>query len=134
MAKYVGKIFKVDNKKLGLRESKTHFVYVQWYDQKKKNFRCRVISSFEREMTFEKNDPKKKILSTTPFYKVSNNSFCIFKKQDYGKLRDGEIEPIPMKDLKNATHWYGFTKTVTLDRKDLKMENKKMKYNKNGRV
>lgn len=133
MAKYVGKIFKVDNKKLGLRESRTHFVYVQWYDQKNKNFRCRVISSLEKERVFEKNDPDRYLINKTPYHRNKDGSFCLFKKDHYNDLRKGNIEPIPMGDLENATHWYGFTKTVILNKDDFKRQNNGLKYTKKRR-
>lgn len=130
MAKYVGKIFRVSNTKLGLRGNSTHYVYVQWYDMKNKDFKCRVISSLEREKKFSKNDPERAILGKSIFHRSSEDSFCIFKKQNYEMLRDGDIEPIPMRKLENATHWFGFTKSLRLNKEDLKYENKEMKYKK----
>lgn len=133
MAKYVGKIFKVDNKKLGLRKSRTHFVYVQWFDPKNKNFKCRVISSLETERYFEKDDPHRFEINGSLHHKNDENSFCFFKDDHYERLRNGDIEPIPMGDLENATHWYGFTKTVTLDKNDFKRQNNGLKYTKKRR-
>lgn len=130
MAKYVGKIFRVSNTKLGLRGNSTHYVYVQWYDMKNKDFKCRVLTSLEKEKKFSKNDPGKFILWKSLFHRNTDDTFCIFKKQDYELIRNGEIEPIPMNKLENASHWHGFMKEVKLDKSDFKSENKILRYKK----
>ena len=59
MAKYVGKIFKGNNKILKLRAGNgSHYVKVFWYKPKKKKFLCRAITSIEKKF-YNEDDLKK---------------------------------------------------------------------------
>ena len=49
MAKYVGKIFRVNNKTLRIKGSGSHFVHVKWYNPFTHKFRCYVITSLEEK-------------------------------------------------------------------------------------
>ena len=55
MAKYVGKIFKLNNAALKVKGTGTHYVHVQWYNPFKRLFYCRIITALEH-----KNDSIKK--------------------------------------------------------------------------
>ena len=47
MPKYVGKIFKVDNRTLKLKGSSTHYVHVKLYNPFTRKFKCRIVTSLE---------------------------------------------------------------------------------------
>lgn len=120
MAKFVGKIFKVSNNKLGIRNDGAHFVHVTWYNPFKRKFRCKVITSLESEKELNGKDLKQ--LKTTPYVKKrgSKNVFRLFKRNKYGKVRKGEIIPIPENKLKGFNVWSGYQNTVELFVSELK--------------
>ena len=120
MAKYVGKIFKVSNNKIGIRNNGAHNVHVVWYNPFKRKFRCRVITSLESEK--ELNGKELKQLKTTPYVKKrgTKNIFRLFKRNKYAKVRKGEIVPIPESKLQGFDVWSGYQNTVELSLDDLK--------------
>lgn len=120
MAKFVGKIFKVSNNKLGLRNNGAHNVHVVWYNPFKRKFRCKVITSLESEK--ELNGKQLKELKTTPYVKKrgSKNIFRLFKCNKYAKIRKGVIEPIPESKLQGFDVWSGYQNTVELTLSELK--------------
>ena len=131
MAKYVGKIFNVKNSILGIRRRKTHNCLVEWFNPKTKKFRCRIITSLEDQVSLE-NEVKESILSSTPYHKVDENVFNLFKLKKYNKLRDGKITPIPQSQLLGTTIFHGFEKTVDLSLSQLRKSklNKQLNFNK----
>ena len=107
MAKYVGKIFRVNNAILNIRRRGSHYVHVKWYNPITHKFRCKVITSLEDKKVL--SDKEKRILSSTPYYKEKDNTYNLFSKRKYAKLRNGEIEPIPVKKTKGFDVWSGYS-------------------------
>ena len=128
MAKFVGKIFKVSNNKLGVRNDGAHNVHVVWYNPFKHNYEWlefrrvlfRSITSLESEK--ELNGKELKQLKTTPYVKKrgTKNTFQLFKRNKYAKVRKGEIVPIPESKLQGFAVWSGYQNTVELSLDDLK--------------
>lgn len=120
MAKFAGKIFKVSNNKIGIRNDGAHNVHVVWYNPFKRKFRCKVITSLESEK--ELNGKELKQLKTTPYVKKrgAKNTFRLFKRNKYAKVRKGEIVPIPESKLQGFAVWSGYQNTVELSLDDLK--------------
>ena len=106
MAKYVGKIFKVNNTALHIKRRGTHYVHVKWYNPFTRQFRCNVITSLEDKKVLSDNE--KKILSTTPYHKEKDDMYNLFSKRKYTKLRNGEIKPIPVQKTKGFDVWSGY--------------------------
>ena len=114
MAKYVGKIFKVNDKNLKIHGNSSHFVYVKWYNPFTRKFRCRVITSLEEQKFIPEQD-RHGVLSSNSYYQVNKNTYNIFNRHKYRKLRSGDIEPIPMKKAKGFKVWSGFFYTRDVD-------------------
>ena len=93
MAKYVGKIFQVANRHLGIKKQGCHYVHVTWYNPFSRKFRCKVITSLEDKHVLSKTE--RKILGTTPFY-LSDRTYYLFRKKLYPDIREGNITPIPV--------------------------------------
>ena len=55
MAKYVGKVFRVDNKTLKLKGRSAHYVHVKWYNPFTRMFKCRVLTSLENRQLLVDN-------------------------------------------------------------------------------
>ncbi len=117
MAKYVGKIFKVNDKDLKIRGNGSHFVHVTWYNPFKRRFRCKVITSLEDIKTLEGKQIKNSRL--TPHVK-RGNIFNLFKKKKYNKLRSGVIQPIPIDKTIGFDVWSGYDETRDLELKVMK--------------
>ena len=118
MAKYVGKIFRVNNRRLNIKRKGTHYVHVKWYNPFTRKFRCKVITSLEDKKVL--SNEEKKMLSTTPYHKEKDNTYNLFSKRKYSKLRNGDIEPIPIKKTKGFGLWSGYQGTKDLNINDLK--------------
>ena len=116
MAKYVGKIFQVSNRILGLRGNRCHYVHVTWFNPKTKKFRCRIITSLEDVSVLSKSE--RKVLQTTPFIK-SNETFFLFKKKKYKDLREGHVAPIPVGRTQGFDGWIGYTRSLDIERNHL---------------
>ena len=110
MAKYVGKVFKVDDKKLKIRGNGAHYVYVKWYNPFTRKFRCRVITSLENRKVIPERE-RHSVLSSNSYYPVDNNTYNIFSRHKYIKLRSGIIEPIPVNKMKGFDLWSGYSGT-----------------------
>ena len=108
MAKYVGKVFKVNNKALKLKGSSAHYVYVKWYNPFTRVFKCRVITSLEKRIFLGEN---KRALGSTPYHKNEDGSYSLFEKQKYSKIRSGKIEPILVSRTKGFDVWHGYEGT-----------------------
>lgn len=117
MAKYVGKIFKVNDKDLKIRGNGSHFIHVTWYNPFKRKFRCKVITSLEDKKVLEGKQIKSSRL--TPHVK-RGNIFNLFKKKKYNKLRNGHIQPIPITKTEGFDVWSGYDETRDLDLNTLK--------------
>ena len=112
MAKYVGKIFKVDNAKLKIHGKEAHYVHVKWYNPFTKRFKCKVITSLENRHFIQ--DGNKRILGTAPFTQSSEGYYNIFNKKKYERLRKGDIVPIPVSKTKGFNVWTGYEETKNL--------------------
>lgn len=132
MAKYVGKIFKVQNSKLGIKADGCHYVHVKHYDRKSKLFSCSVLTSLENEVDVPKKS-RKDILDSVNYTKGNNeNSFKIFMKKNYRDIRNGNIVPIAINKTSGFNNWMGYSKNVKLDKNNFFEDNttKKMKIKK----
>lgn len=120
MAKYVGKVFKVSNNKLGIRNSGAHNVHVTWYNPLKRKFRCKVITSLESEETLVGKQRKK--LNRTPYVKKpgTDDDYYLFKRGKYRSIRNGNLTPIPITKVDGLSHWSAYSDTVELTINDLK--------------
>ena len=107
MAKYVGKIFRVNNAALNIKRRGTHYVHVKWYNPFTRKFRCKVITSLEDKKIL--SDEEKRILSSTPYHKERDNTYNLFSKRKYSKLRNGEIQSIPVQKTKGFNVWSGYS-------------------------
>ncbi len=122
MAKYVGKIFKVDNKTLMLKGSAMHYVHVKWYNPFTRMFKCKIITSLEKRKFLREN---KRVLGSTPYHKNEDESYSFFEKQKYSKLRSGKIEPISVLKTSGFDSWHGYEGTRYLHAKQLKGKEQK---------
>ena len=131
MAKYVGKIFKVSNNKLNIRNGGVHFVHVKWYNPFTRKFKCKVITSLDKKKTIPANK-RGKAFAGKIVTKIKNDDFVVFSKSEYDKIRTGEVEPIPVTQTENLDNWSGYSSEVYLSRQDLKVteRSKRMKINK----
>lgn len=120
MAKYVGKVFKVPNSRLGIRNKGAHYVHVTWYNPFKRIFRCKTITSLEMEKTLEGKQYIE--LRRTPYIKKegSTNTFYLFKREKYTSIRNGKLVPIPILKTKGLPLWSAYSKTVELSLSDLR--------------
>ncbi|MBE6645963.1 MAG: hypothetical protein E7612_11445 [Ruminococcaceae bacterium] len=121
MAKYVGKIFRIDNRTLKLKGASTHYVHVKWYNPFTRLFRCRVVTSLENRIFLGEN---KRTLGSTPYHKNEDQSYSLFEKQN-SKLRSGKIEPIPISKAKGFDSWHGYEGTRYLHARHLKGKERK---------
>jgi hypothetical protein len=110
MAKYVGKIFRVDDKKLKIHGNGSHYVHVKWYNPFTRKFRCRVITSLEDQKYIPKSE-RHNVLSSNSYYQIDKNTYNIFNRRKYRKLRSGDIEPIPTRKMKGFKVWSGYFDT-----------------------
>ena len=122
MAKYVGKIFRVDNKNLKLKGNSAHYVHVKWYNPFKRVFKCRIITSLEKREVLGEN---KRVLGSAPYHKNEDGSYSIFEKQKYSKIRSGKIEPISVSKTKGFDYWHGYEGTRYLHVRQLKGKEQK---------
>ena len=122
MAKYVGKVFKVDNRALKLKGSTAHYVHVKWYNPFRRIFKCRIITSLEKRKFLGDN---KRALGSTPYHKNEDGSYSFFEKQKYSKIRDGKIEPISVRKTTGFDVWHGYEGTRYLHVKQLKGKEQK---------
>ena len=130
MAKYVGKIFKANNKDLGLRGLETHYIKVKWYNPKKKKFLCRVVTSLETKYDNLESLRNSKLKNKTVIKDAEK--YYVLDISKYKKIRKGIITPIPIKDTKGFNVWSGYynSRYITLD--ELKnLEKKPNMYIKN---
>lgn len=119
MAKYVGKIFQVTNRKLGIKRNGAHYVDIVWFDPKMKTFLGKVITSLEEKCVIPREERQK--LKNNIFIQSKDNKdlFRIFEKNKYYKVRNGEIDPIPADDMHGFDVWGGYENNVRLSKKDL---------------
>ncbi|MBQ8229683.1 MAG: hypothetical protein IJZ32_03195 [Clostridia bacterium] len=107
MAKYVGKIFRVNNTALNIKRRGTHYVHVTWYNPFTRKFRCKVITSLEDKKVLSEDE--KRVLSSTPYHKEKDNTYNLFSKRKYSKLRNGDIQPISAQKTKGFEVWSGYS-------------------------
>ena len=112
MAKFVGKIFKVPNNKLGIHSSGAHYIQVAWYNPFKRKFRCKVLTSLEDKKELIGRQIKQ--TEKTAYAKGDDNTFYLFKKRKYRLLREGKIQPVPVQNLQGFEVWSGY-----MDSRDL---------------
>ena len=122
MAKYVGKIFKVDNTKLKIHGKEAHYVHVKWYNPFTRMFKCRIVTSLEKREFLGDN---KRALGSTPYHKNEDGSYSFFEKQKYSKIRSGKIEPISVSKTKGFNYWHGYEGTRYLHARHLKGKEQK---------
>ena len=120
MAKFIGKIFKVPNSKLGIRTSGAHNVHVVWYNPFKRKFRCKVLTSLEKEKELSGKEYNE--LKRTPYVKKrgTKSTFSLFKLNKYAKVRNGTLTPIPVTKTSGLPLWSAYSETVELGVNDLK--------------
>ena len=106
MAKYVGKIFRVNNKILRIKGSGSHFVHVKWYNPFTHKFRCHIITSLEEKKVLTRD--KRNNLHIMSYHKENENTYCIFNRKKYEDLRSGKITPIPVSCANGLTVWSGY--------------------------
>ena len=87
MAKFVGKIFKVSNNKIGIRNDGAHNVHVVWYNPFKRKFRCKVITSLESAAQKTRSD----CLNVTNMRKSVRVKLCLFPKVNCKALLYGQV-------------------------------------------
>ena len=107
MAKYVGKVFKIPDRQLGIRGNGAHMVKITWFNPFKKLFHGRVITSLEERKFLKKED--KKYLHLQNYHKESEDVFLIMKRSKYEKLRNGNIVPIPVTKVNGLSVWSGYS-------------------------
>ena len=112
MAKYVGKVFKISDKHLGIRGKGAHMVKITWYNPFKRLFHGRVITSLEERKTLQNED--KKYLHLQSYHKESEDVFLLMKRNKYEKLRNGSITPIPVTKTKGLSVWSGYSQSKTI--------------------
>ena len=112
MAKYVGKIFKVNNAALKVKRNGSHYVHVKWYNPFTRRFRCKVITSLETRKTLLGKE--KRVLGSSLFHRESDDEYSIFNKKKYERLRKGHITPIPISKTKGFGVWSGYEETRDL--------------------
>ena len=122
MAKYVGKIFKIDNKTLKLKGGRTHYVHVKWYNPFTRKFKCKIVTSLENRKFLGDN---KSVLGSTPYQRNEDGSYSLFEKQKYSKIRSGKIEPISVLKTKGFGFWHGYEGTRYLQARHLKGKEQK---------
>lgn len=107
MAKYVGKVFKVPDRHLGIRGKGAHMIKITWYNPFKRLFYGRVITSLEDRKVL--NSEERKYLHLQNYHKESENVFLLMKRNKYEKLRNGKITPIPVTKAKGLDVWSGYS-------------------------
>ena len=128
MAKYVGRIFQVSNRTLNIKGQGTHFVNVTWYNPKTKTFRCKIITSLETEQKLVTTEQKKN-LHLRAHLKKGYDTYYFLDKNAYHKLRNGEVQPIPIQKMQGFNLWGGYSSTIELKKSQLnikKLQNKKI--------
>ena len=131
MAKYVGKIFKVNNKALKIKGSGTHYVHVKWYNPFTRKFRCNIITSLENKKELDENQRRNLHLMTFSKEKRNSELYYVFNRQKYNKLRNGKIVPIPFSKTQGFEVWSGYSDVKNLHISSLKNnEQKHMKIKK----
>ena len=118
MAKYVGKIFRVNNTLLKIKRNGTHYVHVKWYNPITRKFRCKIITSLEKQTKIDFNN--KHLLGSTPFHKENDDVYSLFLKNKYKKLRNGDVEPIPATKMKGFSVWSAYSGSRDLSVRALK--------------
>ena len=109
MAKYVGKIFKVNNATLKIKRNGAHYVHVKWFNPFTKRFTCKIITTLEDKR--ELRGDEKRVLGTGPFHREQGDLYSIFSKGKYERLRKGDIVPIPVSKTKGFGVWTGYEHT-----------------------
>ena len=107
MAKYVGKVFKIPDRNLGIRGKGVHLVKIVWYNPFKRLFNGKVVTSLEERKVLTKEDKKNLHLRT--YYKENNDTYVFIKRNKYERLRNGSIEPIPIGKTKGLSVWSGYS-------------------------
>lgn len=127
MAKYVGKIFKVNNKDLNIKGNGSHFVEVKWFNPFNKKFKCNVITSLEDE--YPKSNINKDVLRyNCRYFNKETQKHCVLNNDKYRKMRFGVIKPIPFNKTENFNVWSAYAESVTLHKSKLKyLTNKKIR-------
>ena len=113
MAKYVGKIFKVNNTHLNIKGGGTHLIHVKKYDPSKKLFYCKIITSLEKKRSSQESMGD---LRKVPHYKSRSGDLFVFSKSKYGRLRKGEITAIPVTQTKGFDYWHGYEGSAMLSK------------------
>ncbi len=127
MAKYVGKIFRVNNKELNIKGNGSHFVEVKWFNPFTRKFNCRVITSLED--VHEKSNIDKDVLKyTCRYFNKKTQKHCVLNNNKYRKMRFGVITPIPFNKTENFDVWSAYDKNIVLHKSKLKnLTNKKIR-------
>ena len=118
MAKYVGKVFKLPDRKLGIKGNGAHMVKITWYNPFKRVFHGRVITSLENRETISESEKKNLHLRT--FHKESDSTYLFMNRSKYEKLRNGQIIPIPVHKASGLSVWSGYSGNRKIHIKTLK--------------
>lgn len=102
MAKYVGKIVRINNKTLRIREDGVHFVHIQWFNPVTKKFYCRVLTSLEHVLDANPNpsDGEPMIAGKSKKYK-----FYTINPRKYSQLINGKFQIIPLRKTRGFDLW-----------------------------
>ncbi len=110
MAKYVGKVFKIPDRHLGIRGKGSHYVKISWFDPHEKIFHGQVITSLEEHL------PKSGLTSDDFRYrvhkKVGDDLYAVVKKRKIIDIREGRVVPIPIRKAEGLKVWSGFSGAV----------------------
>ncbi len=122
MGKYVGKIFRVNNNKLGIQKAGSHFVHVKWFNPFNNKFYCKVITSLETNKKLVTKEEKSKNLKGKLGFKNNGDNFSIIGRKDVLKIKKGDVTPIPNGNLVNFDNWSGYFKNVILSKTHLESD------------
>lgn len=126
MAKFIGKIFKFDNKTLKIRNDGSHYVHVKGFNPFTRKYYCRVITSLEHKVTVGKSD--RKLMKKIPSYHISGNDYYVMTRQKYKQMRQGKITPIPMSKTVGFSKWSGYSEKRYLHYKHFRGKKPKNMY------
>ena len=114
MAKFVGHVFRIPDRNLGINGNGSHYVKISWYDRRNRCFTGKIITSLEEHYDFPKS--KRTVLETSHHMKVGDNTFAVIKGRKVFDIRKGKIVPIPVSKTKGLGVWSGYSGTKLLDR------------------
>jgi len=114
MAKFVGKVFRIPDRYLGIKGHGTHYVKISWFDPREKIFHGKIITSLEEHL------PKSSMTPNDFRYRshkrINNDLFAVVNNKKITDMRDGKIVPIPVSNAKGLERWSGYSGERLFDR------------------